>query len=131
MTIDTRTIIWLDRPLHQHGNIARYFQKQHQLLSPSPSSFMTCPVIWGRRYSWCVSSSILPSLLRCPAAVISLLHASFRLRFGRPLLLFPGMSTSSILLSMCSSLILITWPYHFSRFSVISWTLAPLLLSLY
>ena len=54
-----------------------------------------------------------------PACVISLLHASFHLRFGRPLLLFLGMSTSSILLNMCSSFILLTWPYHFSRFSVI------------
>ena len=26
------------------------------------------------------------------------------------------MSTSSILLTMCSSFILLTWPYHFSRF---------------
>ena len=33
--------------------------------------------------------------------------------------LFPGMSTSNILLTMCSSFILFTWPYHFSRFSVI------------
>ena len=54
-----------------------------------------------------------------PASVISLLHASFHLRFGRPLLLFPGMSSSSILLTMCSSFILFTWPYHFSRFSVL------------
>ena len=54
-----------------------------------------------------------------PACVISLLHAFFHLRFGHPLLLFPGMSTSSILLAMCSSFILLTWPYHFSRFSVI------------
>ena len=53
------------------------------------------------------------------ASVISLLHASFHLRFGRPLLLFPGMSTSSIHLTMCSSFILLTWPYHFNRFSVI------------
>ena len=54
-----------------------------------------------------------------PTSVMSLLHASFHLRFGRPLLVFPGMSTSSILLTMCSSFILLTWPYHFSRFSVI------------
>ena len=47
------------------------------------------------------------------------LAASFHLRFGRPLLLFPGISTSNILLTMCSSFILLTWPYHFSRFSVI------------
>ena len=50
---------------------------------------------------------------------MSLLHASFHLRFGHPLLLFPGMSTSSILLTMCSSFILLTWPYHFSSYSVI------------
>ena len=46
---------------------------------------------------------------------------SFHLRFGRCLLLFPGtgvcMSTSSIHLTMCSSFILLTWPYHLSRFS--------------
>ena len=48
------------------------------------------------------------------ASVISLLHATFPLRFCRPLLLFPGMFTSSMLLTMCSSFILITWPYHFS-----------------
>ena len=54
-----------------------------------------------------------------PTSVMSLLHASFHLRFGRPLLLFPGISTSNILLTMCSSFILVTWPYHFSRFSVI------------
>ena len=60
---------------------------------------------------------VLPSFI--PIAVMSLLHASFHLRFGRPLLLFPGISTSSILLTMCSSFILLTWPYHFSRFSLI------------
>ena len=54
-----------------------------------------------------------------PTSVMSLLHASFHCRFGRPLLLFPGMFISNILLTMCSSFILLTWPYHFSRFSVI------------
>ena len=54
-----------------------------------------------------------------PTYAMSLLHVSFHLMFGCPLLLFPGMSTSSILLTMCSSFILLTWPYHFSRFSVI------------
>ena len=39
-----------------------------------------------------------------PISVMSLLHASFHLRFGRPLLLFPGISTSSILLTICASL---------------------------
>ena len=50
---------------------------------------------------------------------MSLLHASFHRRFGRPLLLCPGMFTANIILTMCSSFILLTWPYHFSRFSVI------------
>ena len=61
------------------------------------------------------------------SSVISLLHAYFHLRFGHPLLLFPdSMSTSSILLSMWSSLVLLTWPYHFCRLSVFfSWTLPP------
>ena len=36
-----------------------------------------------------------------------------------PSLLFPGVSTSNILLTMCSSFILLTCPYHFSRLSVI------------
>ena len=54
-----------------------------------------------------------------PACVVSLLYASFYLRFGCPLLLFPGMSTSCILLTMCSSFFLVTWPYHLSGFSVI------------
>ena len=51
--------------------------------------------------------------------ILSLFQASFYLWFCRPLLLFPGMSTSNILLTMCSSFILLTWPYHFSSFSVI------------
>ena len=54
-----------------------------------------------------------------PTSVMSLLHAYFHRRLGRPLLLFPGMCTSNILLTMCSSFILLTWPYHSSRFSVI------------
>ena len=70
------------------------------------------------------SSFILPCLLHCPfstlpRAVISLLHASFHLRFGCHHLLSPGMSTSSILLTMCFSFILLTWPCHFSCFSVV------------
>ena len=67
---------------------------------------------------------------RCPVCcivlfqthpVMSLLQASFHIWFGRPLLLFPGMSTSSMLLTMWSTFIIFTWPYHshFSRFSVI------------
>ena len=44
----------------------------------------------------------------------------FPLRFGRPLLSFPyNMSSSSILLTTCSSFIIITWPFHIRRFSVI------------
>ena len=54
-----------------------------------------------------------------PISVMSLLQASFHLRFGRPLILFHGMSTSSILLTVCAPFILLTWPYHFSRFSII------------
>ena len=50
---------------------------------------------------------------------MSLLHASFHRRFGRHPLLVPGMSTSNILRTMCSSFILLSWPYHFSHFSVI------------
>ena len=67
---------------------------------------------------------MLPCLLCCPlwmfrpTSVISLSHASFHRRFGRPLL-FPGISTSTILLTMCPSFILITWLFHFSHFSVI------------
>ena len=54
-----------------------------------------------------------------PSSVLSLLHAYFHLRFGLNVLLFPGMSTSSILHNKGSYFILIIWPYHFSRFSVI------------
>ena len=36
------------------------------------------------------------------ASVISLLHAYFHLRVGRPLFIFPGMSNSSILPTLCS-----------------------------
>ena len=54
-----------------------------------------------------------------PTSLMPLLHASFHRRFGRPFLLFPGMFTSNILFTMSSSFILLTWPYHFRRFSVI------------
>ena len=58
--------------------------------------------------------------MRCPLSAPPLsYHTCFHLRFGCPLLVFPGMSTSSILLTMCPSFILLTRPYHFSRFSVI------------
>ena len=48
-----------------------------------------------------------------PIARLLLNYYYFYLRFGRPLLLFSGMSmsTSSILLTTCSSFILLTWPY--------------------
>ena len=80
------------------------------------SSSLACPSIWGRRYS-----SVCCVVLFQPHIChhLSLLHTSFHLMFGRPLLLFHVMSTCSILLTMCSSFILLTWPYHFSRFSVI------------
>ena len=69
------------------------------------------PYIWGRRYSWWFLHAALFVVLSSfrPISVMSLLHASFHLRFGRPLILFPGISTSSILLTMCSSFILLTW----------------------
>ena len=57
-------------------------------------------------------------MLFCPLSTLYLSHSSFHLRFGSPLLLFHDISTSNILLTMCSSFILLTWPYHFSRFSV-------------
>ena len=49
---------------------------------------------------------------------ISLLHKSFHLVFCLPLLLFPGTGASNILLSTCPSSLPLTWPYHFSLFSV-------------
>ena len=97
-------------------------------LNPFPfllllSLSLACPVISSRRYHCLLSSSMMPRLLCCLLSAclshISLLQASFHLWFGHPLLLFPGMSTTSILLTMCSSFILLTWPYHFSHFSVI------------
>ena len=48
---------------------------------------------------------------------LSYAHLS-NLRFGH-LLLFPGMTTSSILLTRCYSSILVTWSYHLSPCSVI------------
>ena len=44
------------------------------------------------------------------------------------LFVFSDMSASDILLSMYSSFIFITWPYHLSRFSVFYWPPALLLL---
>ena len=92
----------------------------------SSSSSLACPVIWGRRYSWSMILFLHATLFVVlssfrPTCVMSLLHASFHRRFGCPLLLlFPGMSNLTFkILTMCSSFILLTWPYHFSRFSVI------------
>ena len=47
---------------------------------------------------------------------IYILHTSFPLGFGHPLVIFPGMSTSNILRAACSPFILISWSYHFSRY---------------
>ena len=47
-----------------------------------------------------------------PASLISRLYASFHLRVGRPLLLFPGMSTCSILLTTFSCSLLSAWSYN-------------------
>ena len=44
-----------------------------------------------------------------PAIVMFLLHSSIHCMFGLPFLLFPGIS-SSTLLNMCSSSLLGTWP---------------------
>ena len=62
-----------------------------------------------------------PCLLSCPLSdpplsCLSCMHLSI---LGLTLLLFPGISTYSIILTMCSSFILLTWPYHFSHCSVI------------
>ena len=51
-----------------------------------------------------------------PASVISLQHASFHLILDLTRLLSPGVSTNTILLTMCCSFILLTWLYHVSRF---------------
>ena len=114
----------LRSPLQRPVRILRFAHIPARLFTFSfSSSSLVCPVIWGRRYSCLIlflHSALFVALSTfSPASVISLLHASFHLRFGRPLRLFPGMSTYSILLTMCSSFILLTWPYHFSRFSVI------------
>ena len=68
---------------------------------------------------YCLPPCTLFVVLSCfsPTFVVDLLQASFHLRSGRPLLLSPGMSTSIILLTMCSSFILL--PYRFSHFSVV------------
>ena len=73
----------------------------HSPSLPSSSSSLACPLIWGRQYS-CLISFFLHSALFValssfnPTSVMSLLHASFHNRFGRPLLHFPGIATSTI-----------------------------------
>ena len=81
---------------------------------------MACPVIWGRRYSWLPFCPVCCVVFFQPRLCHISLTCIFPSQVWRPLLLFPGMYTSSILLTMCSSFILITWPYHFSRFPVIA-----------
>ena len=43
------------------------------LLAPS----LPCPVIWGRRYSWLASFSILPCLLHCPLSTLPVSYLSY------------------------------------------------------
>ena len=76
--------------------------------SSSSSLSLACPVIWVFLHS--VLFAMLSSF--SPVSVISLLQALVHPRFGRPLLLFPAMSTSSILRTVRSPVILITWPYR-------------------
>ena len=57
-------------------------------------------------------------LLTSPLSYLSYMHLS-TLGSASLFFFFSGMSTSSFLLTMCSSLVLITWPYHLSGFSVI------------
>ena len=67
---------------------------------------------------------MLPCLLCCPLSdqllsCFSYMHLSI---LGLAVLFFFSLvhpHRSSILLTMCSSFILLTWPYHFSRFSII------------
>ena len=69
---------------------------------------------------WFVPSSEVAGLLcwtQSPSLLSYILQASFHRRFGHRLLLFPGTSTFSILLTMCSSFILITWPNNLGNFS--------------
>ena len=89
------------------------------LITVLSSSSLACPVISGRRYSCLSYSSMLPCLLCYPVSVPPLSYLYYTHLFGLYLRLVTGMSTSNILLNTCSSFILIAWPYHFSRFSVI------------
>ena len=89
------------------------------VFSSSPSSSPACPVIWGRRYSWLASSSILPCLLCCPLSATPQAYLSYTHLSILCLAALFFFSSSSILLTMCSCFILLTWTYHFSRFIVI------------
>ena len=62
----------------------------------------------------CVSSPALS-----PVLFKYRLHASFRLVFGRPLFLLPGISAFKTFPSMCSPSLLSTCPYQFNLLSVI------------
>ena len=97
------------------------------------SSSLACPVIWDRRYTSLVSSSILPCLLRCPlsfspACVVSLLHASFHLRFGS-FFFFSLVCPHLAFFSLCAP---VSFCSHGRTTTVVvlsfSWTLVPLLL---
>ena len=94
----------------------------HYCVAYKSSSSTCCPVIWGRRYSWwsCFPCFSLCCVILCQP---SLCHTSLARIFPHyvcpPLLVSPGISTSSILLTVYSSFILVTCPYHFCRFSVL------------
>ena len=60
----------------------------------------------------CSQASTFPSL-------IGLHRLYFHLIFGRPLILFPGISVQTTFLSICSSHLIITCPYQFDILLVI------------
>ena len=93
-----------------------------KMFFPSSSS-LACPVIWGRRYSWWSSSSMLPCLLRCPLSAPPLSYLSYThlSTVGLAALFFfslvcPHLAFFSLCAPLSSS------PhgrkYHLSRFSV-------------
>ena len=63
-------------------------------------------------YLACSQASTFPSL-------IGLHRPYFHLIFGRPLILFPGISVQTTFLSIGYSYLLITWPYQFDILLVI------------
>ena len=78
------------------------------------SSSLACVGIWGPRYSCLSSSSMLPCLL-CPlsAPPVSYLSHKHLSNLGLASLFFFSLACPHI--GLLSS----SWPYHFSRFSVI------------